>query len=113
MEGRDLQKFIGAKIKEFREDKKITQNDVALFLNTTRQTISRYESGDRAANQDVLFRLASLFNKTVDEFFPPRNNEENKQIETIAAHHDGEEWSEEELEEIRRFKEFVKAKRKI
>ncbi|MGG0891655.1 helix-turn-helix transcriptional regulator [Cytobacillus horneckiae] len=31
--------------------------------------------------------------------------------ETIAAHHDGEEWTGEELEEIERFKEFVKLKR--
>lgn len=31
--------------------------------------------------------------------------------ETIAAHHDGDEWTEEELEEIERFKEFVKMRR--
>ncbi|WP_328803769.1 helix-turn-helix domain-containing protein [Paenibacillus sp. USDA918EY] len=31
--------------------------------------------------------------------------------ETIAAHHDGEDWSAEELEEIERFKEFVRSKR--
>lgn len=31
--------------------------------------------------------------------------------ETIAAHHEGEEWSDEELEEIERFKAFVKSKR--
>ncbi|MNW63743.1 hypothetical protein D3C74_419710 [compost metagenome] len=31
--------------------------------------------------------------------------------ETIAAHHDGDEWTEEELEEIERFKQFVKMKR--
>lgn len=31
---------------------------------------------------------------------------------TIAAHHDGEEWTEEELEEIEAFKQFVKSKRK-
>lgn len=31
---------------------------------------------------------------------------------TIAAHHDGEDWTEEELEEIERFKEFVRSKRK-
>lgn len=30
---------------------------------------------------------------------------------TIAAHHDGEDWTEEELEEIERFKQFVKMKR--
>lgn len=33
-------------------------------------------------------------------------------IETIAAHHDNDDWTEEELEEIRKFKEFVRAKRK-
>lgn len=36
---------------------------------------------------------------------------EHNEIETIAAHHDGEEWTEEELEEIERFKEFVRMKR--
>lgn len=34
-------------------------------------------------------------------------------ITTIAAHHDGDEdWTEEELEEIERFKEFIRSKRK-
>ncbi|GIO07979.1 hypothetical protein J31TS6_40070 [Brevibacillus reuszeri] len=35
-----------------------------------------------------------------------------REVQTIAAHHDGEEWTEEELAEIERFKEFVKLKRK-
>lgn len=34
------------------------------------------------------------------------------EVQTIAAHHDGEEWTEEELEEIERFKAFVRSKRK-
>lgn len=33
-------------------------------------------------------------------------------IITIAAHHDGEEWTEEELEELENFKEYIKSKRK-
>lgn len=36
----------------------------------------------------------------------------NYKPETIAAHHDGEDWTEEELEDIERFKEFVRSKRK-
>jgi hypothetical protein len=32
-------------------------------------------------------------------------------VQTIAAHHEGEDWTEEELEEIERFKEFVRMKR--
>ncbi|MEK3788785.1 helix-turn-helix domain-containing protein [Paenibacillus sp. FSL K6-1230] len=33
-------------------------------------------------------------------------------IQTVAAHHEGEEWNEDELAEIERFKEFVRSKRK-
>ena len=38
-------------------------------------------------------------------------NDEDYEIETIAAHNDGEEWTEEELAEIERFKEFVRSRR--
>lgn len=34
------------------------------------------------------------------------------EVHTIAAHHDGEEWTEEELAEIEEFKKYVKSKRK-
>ncbi len=35
----------------------------------------------------------------------------NNEIHTIAAHHDGEEWTEEELEDIENFKKYVLSKR--
>ncbi|MBD3917625.1 helix-turn-helix transcriptional regulator [Paenibacillus sp. PR3] len=34
------------------------------------------------------------------------------EVETIAAHHDGEEWTDEEREEIERFKAYIRSKRK-
>lgn len=37
---------------------------------------------------------------------------ENEDFDTVAAHHDGEDWSEDELAEIEKFKEFVRSKRK-
>jgi len=45
------------------------------------------------------------------EFQNHFTNEKSDEPETIAAHHDGEEWTEEELEEIERFKEFIRMKR--
>ena len=33
------------------------------------------------------------------------------EIHTIAAHHEGEEWTQEELDEIEEFKKFVLSKR--
>jgi phosphopantothenate synthetase len=38
-------------------------------------------------------------------------SDEQYELETLAAHHDGEEWTDDELEEIKRFKEFVKSRR--
>lgn len=54
-------------------------------------------------------KVADYFNVSVDYLLGRTQDEE---IHTIAAHHDGEEWTDEELEEIERFKEFVKLKRK-
>ncbi|WP_264338449.1 S24 family peptidase [Streptococcus anginosus] len=63
--------YIGQKIKEFRTKAKMTQSDLADALNTTKQTISRYEKGDRKAGQDTLFALCDIFNVSIDDFFPP------------------------------------------
>ncbi|MPM79366.1 hypothetical protein SDC9_126399 [bioreactor metagenome] len=53
----ELNKFIGTKIKKFRESRNMTQDELAELLDTTRQSISRYENGERKANQDLLFEL--------------------------------------------------------
>lgn len=66
-----LRKYAGNKIKQFREQKNITQDELAEELNTTRQAISRYENGDRGVNQSLLFQMAKYFNKSIDDFFPP------------------------------------------
>lgn len=39
----ELKHYIGAKIKEYRKDNNMTQQDLADRLNTTKQTIGRYE----------------------------------------------------------------------
>lgn len=66
----ELSKYIGSKIKELRARNNYTQDYLAELLNTTRQSISRYENGDRKANQDLLFELADIFNVSINEFFP-------------------------------------------
>lgn len=38
---------------------------------------------------------------------------QNNNIETMAAHHDGEDWTEEELKDIEEFKELLKLKRQL
>ena len=78
----DLKKYIGTQIKTFRKSAGFTQDELAKRLNTTKQTISRYEKGDRKANQDMLFELCDIFGVSIDDFFPSQN--ETLQSPTIS-----------------------------
>ena len=69
----DLKKYIGTQIRIFRKSAGFTQDELAKRLNTTKQTISRYEKGDRKANQDMLFELCDIFGVSIDDFFPSQN----------------------------------------
>ena len=80
----DLRKFAGNKIKYFREQKNITQDELAEELGTTRQAVSRYENGDRGVNQFLLFQLAKIFNKSIDDFFPPINFDNGTYMKPIV-----------------------------
>ena len=72
----ELKNYIGEKIKYLRKSAKMTQNDLAKILGTTKQTISRYEKGERKANQDILFTLCDDCNVSIDDFFPPISTKE-------------------------------------
>ena len=67
----NVSKYVGEKIKFYRTSKNITQQELGEYLNTTSQTVSRYESGILEANQDVLFKLAEYFKISINDFFPP------------------------------------------
>ena len=60
------------------------------------------------ASVDNVIKVCKALGITVEEM---EKMAANDNIETIAAHHDGEDWTEEELDEIERFKNFVKLKR--
>lgn len=67
-----LQKYSGEKIKSLRKQKRWTQKELADKLGVGVSTVTNYESGYRATNQDVLFDLSDIFGVSVDDFFPPR-----------------------------------------
>lgn len=79
----NINKYIGQRIRDLRISKNITQEELAEYLKTTSQTISRYEIGDRKTNNDILFKLADYFKVSINDFFPPleqylsNSNEDN------------------------------------
>ncbi|MFP9210935.1 helix-turn-helix domain-containing protein [Enterococcus faecalis] len=61
------------KIKELRNEKKLTQQEVADYLGITRPAYTAYESGKRQPDFESLQKLATLFNVTTD-FLLGRNH---------------------------------------
>ncbi len=54
------------RLKELRKKKGISQLRLATDLNTTQNTISRYETGEREPGIDELIKIADYFNVSID-----------------------------------------------
>ena len=99
------------RLQEILEDKDITQRELAKLIGVTEVTISRYVSGERSPRVEIVSKIADILNVTTDYLLGRTDIKNPYEIQTIAAHHDGEEYTEEELEEIERFKEFVRMRK--
>ena len=55
-----------SRIKEIREDKDLTQSEVAKILNVSQVAYSYYELGKRQLPIDLLIKLAKFYNTSTD-----------------------------------------------
>lgn len=62
------------RIRDLREDKDITQKEMARILNCSQQVYSNYELGQRDIPTDVLIRLAK-FHKVSTDYILGLSNE--------------------------------------
>lgn len=62
-------KLFGTRIKELREEKGLTQEDLAELIGVEYQTINRIENGVYFTNYSNLEKLAKAFNVSIDELF--------------------------------------------
>ena len=112
-----MQEKIGLKIRELRKENHMSQTDLALKIGYKEKTaIAKIEAGKIDLPQSKLLAFSNIFGVSISYFFDEISDTEEHSISqlpvnTIAAHFDGEEYSESELEEIRKFAEFVKSKR--
>ena len=89
-----------------RERKNMTQKDVADNIGVAKSTYSLYESGNREPNVQTIKKLADLLNVSADDLLGL-----NQEPTTIAAHFDGDDFTEDELEDIRAYADLVKNRR--
>lgn len=54
------------RLREQREKKQMTQSELGKMLGVERATVSRYETGDREPDSEVIRRLAGFFGVSVD-----------------------------------------------
>ena len=54
------------RLKLLRKEKNLTQLKLALDLNMSQNTISRYETGEREAGYAELIKIADYFNVSID-----------------------------------------------
>ena len=57
------------KIKELRKANNISQEELALAVGTTRQTITSIETGKYVASLPLAYRIAKYFGMTIEEVF--------------------------------------------
>ncbi len=57
------------RIKEFRKQRKITQDDLARAVNVTRQTIISLENGRYNASLQLAYNLARFFEVHIEDLF--------------------------------------------
>lgn len=95
-------------IKKYRQQNKLTQEQLAQKTGyTDRSSIAKIESGMVDLSQSKIELFAKVLGVTAGELMGYTDSE----VTTIAAHHEGEDFTPEELAEIEEFKKYVLSKR--
>lgn len=124
--------MIGNKIKELREKKGLTQKELAEEIGVAQSTIAMIESGKNKGSIETLAKIANYFNVSIDYLTTTEEKlslaidslenihklakegvkQKGNKIETLAAHFEGEEFTDEDIEDIKNFINFILAKKK-
>ena len=76
---------IGLQIKKFREQQKISQEELALKVFVSRQTISNWETNKSCPDVKSLITLSNIFNGSLDDFIKEDIKEMRKIVEKEAT----------------------------
>jgi transcriptional regulator with XRE-family HTH domain len=100
--------MIGSKIRQLREEAGMSREDLAHKLEISYWALSKYETEDRMPDYELIGRIATQFNVSVDYLLGRTNIKDP--IETIAAHRSDDpmdELPEEARKSLEEFKEYI------
>ena len=61
------------RLRLLREESNLTVEQLAEKLGTVKQTISKYENGQREPKYEILLKIAEIFNVSIDYLFGRTN----------------------------------------
>ncbi|MBC1382925.1 helix-turn-helix transcriptional regulator [Listeria innocua] len=67
---------VSNKVKQLREERKIGQNELALALEVSRQTIHAIEKGKYNPSLELSLKMARYFHLTIEEIFQLEENKD-------------------------------------
>lgn len=110
------------RLRNARNRMKLTQDELAAKVNTTKATISNYENGYSSPSNDMLILLSDVLGVTTDYLLgrsDTTNMSEQDEFQTFANNKELERWykelpnsDEEDLESLRQMWEIIKKNRK-
>lgn len=109
--------MFGDIIKKLRKEQNLTQVDFAAIFKISNGTIAMWETNKRQPDYDMLTRLADYFNVSVDYLLGREEKStytvpENLQGVPVAFSGGLEDLTQEDLDEVSKFVEFLKSKKK-
>lgn len=96
---------IGSRIRELREGKNWTQEDLAIRVGIQRSSISRIENNAMFPSIPVLIRIANAFDLTLSGFFCKEYEHISEEIETLLQN--ARELTPEQIKMLNQFLESI------
>jgi len=91
----EIRKYVGNRIREYKKSKKMTQKYLGDKIGVRHNTISSYENGTNETELDILFKIADVLERPIDDFFPSKTN--NNNLERALKASDDEKLSADDL----------------
>ena len=74
---------INERIRALREDKDITQTELGKMLNIKQITLSQYERGKRQIPNEIIIKLAEIFDVTTDYIYGIEKKDKKDEVKEI------------------------------
>lgn len=101
-----MKEIMAKNIQKFLDKKGVDQTEMANALEFPESTVSNWMTATTYPRLDKIQAMADYFNIYRSDLI-----EDKSEIQTLAAHHDGDDWTKEELDELEQFKAYVRSKR--